>query len=101
MHKTRGQRDPALAFPLASERDDADERRQANRAIAVSAVGLAVTGLAELLLAILTGSVGLLDRYGRGRRGVGARCHRLVADEVARQLPEAGSFTWTTRAAPV
>jgi len=60
MHKTRGQRDPALAFPLVSTRDDADERRQANRAIAVSAIGLAVTGLAELLLAMLTGSVGLL-----------------------------------------
>ena len=60
MHKTRGQRDPALAFPLASTRDDADERRQANRAVAVSAAGLAVTGLVELLLAVLTGSVGLL-----------------------------------------
>src|ERR1700751_4283181 len=60
MHKTRGQRDPALAFPLAGTRDDADERRQANRAIAVRAIGLAVTGLAELLLAVLTGSVGLL-----------------------------------------
>jgi len=60
MHKIRGQRDPAISFPLAGARDDADERRQANRAIAVSAFGLAVTGLAELLLAILTGSVGLL-----------------------------------------
>jgi cation diffusion facilitator family transporter len=60
MHKTRGQRDPALAFPLASARDDADERRQANRAIAVSAIGLGLTGLVELLLAVLTGSVGLL-----------------------------------------
>jgi cation diffusion facilitator family transporter len=60
VHKTRGRRDPALAFPLASTRDDADERRQANRATAVSAIGLAVTGLAELLLAIVTGSVGLL-----------------------------------------
>ena len=55
-----GQRDPALAFPLARTRDDADERRQANRAVAVSAIGLGVTGLAELLLAVLTGSVGLL-----------------------------------------
>lgn len=26
---------------------------------------------------------------------------RLVADEISRQLPEAGAFTWTTRAAPV
>jgi len=60
MHKTSGVRDPATSFPLASTRDDAQERRQANRAVAVSAVGLAVTGLAELLLALLTGSVGLL-----------------------------------------
>jgi len=60
VHKTLGQRDPAAAFPLASDRDDADERRQANRAIAVSAIGLGATGLAELLLAVFTGSVGLL-----------------------------------------
>lgn len=25
---------------------------------------------------------------------------RLVGDELSRQLPEAGSFTWTARAAP-
>jgi cation diffusion facilitator family transporter len=60
MHKTSGLRDPAAAFPLASVRDDEKERREANRAIAVSAVGLAATGLVELLLAVLTGSVGLL-----------------------------------------
>jgi cation diffusion facilitator family transporter len=60
MHKTLGQRDPAAAFPLARGRDDAGDRRQANQAIAVSAIGLAATGLAELLLALLTGSVGLL-----------------------------------------
>jgi cation diffusion facilitator family transporter len=60
MHKTLGQRDPALAFPLAHARDDAGERRQANRAVAVSAIGLGATGLVELLLAVLTGSVGLL-----------------------------------------
>jgi cation diffusion facilitator family transporter len=60
VHKTLGQRDPALAFPLAHGRDDASERRQANRAVAVSALGLGATGLAELLLAVLTGSVGLL-----------------------------------------
>jgi len=60
VHKTLGQRDPAAAFPLARVRDDAGERRQANRAIAVSALGLGATGLVELLLAVLTGSVGLL-----------------------------------------
>jgi cation diffusion facilitator family transporter len=60
VHKTLGQRDPAVAFPLAHTRDDASERRQANRAVAVSALGLGATGLVELLLALLTGSVGLL-----------------------------------------
>jgi cation diffusion facilitator family transporter len=60
MHKTTGVRDPAAAFPLPSTRNDRQERREANRAIAVSAIGLAATGLVELLLAILTGSVGLL-----------------------------------------
>jgi cation diffusion facilitator family transporter len=60
MHKTSGLRDPAAAFPLPGVRDEAAERRDANRAIAVSAVGLGATGLIELLLAVLTGSVGLL-----------------------------------------
>jgi cation diffusion facilitator family transporter len=60
MHKTSGQRDPAAAFPLPDTRDDAADRRDANRAVAVSAVGLAATGVAELVIAILTGSVGLL-----------------------------------------
>ena len=60
MHKTSGLRDPAAAFPLPSIRDDARDRREANRAVGISAVGLAATGLTELLLALLTGSVGLL-----------------------------------------
>src|SRR5690349_18938943 len=60
MHKTSGLRDPAAAFPLATIRNDAKDRQDANRAVAVSAAGLAATGLIELLLAVLTGSVGLL-----------------------------------------
>jgi len=60
MHKISGVRDPAAAFPLPGSRDDVQERREANRAIAVSAIGLALTGIVELLLAVLTGSVGLL-----------------------------------------
>src|SRR5438477_6592967 len=60
MHKTSGLRDPAAAFPLPGTRDDTQDRRQANRAIGVSALGLAATGLIELLLAVVTGSVGLL-----------------------------------------
>ncbi len=60
MHKTSGLRDPSTAFPLPGTRDDAGDRRAANRAVAVSAIGLSVAGLAELLFAVLTGSVGLL-----------------------------------------
>jgi divalent metal cation (Fe/Co/Zn/Cd) transporter len=60
MHKTSGLRDPAAAFPLPRHRDDTQDRRQANWAVAVSALGLAATGLIELLLAVVTGSVGLL-----------------------------------------
>jgi divalent metal cation (Fe/Co/Zn/Cd) transporter len=60
MHKISGQRDPAAAFPLPTRRDDASERRLASRAVTVSAAGLAATGITELLVAVLTGSVGLL-----------------------------------------
>jgi cation diffusion facilitator family transporter len=41
-------------------RDDAAHRRDANRAVGFSAAGLALAGLAELLLAVVTGSVALL-----------------------------------------
>jgi cation diffusion facilitator family transporter len=40
--------------------DEVGHRRDANRAVAVSAVGLALTGGLELVLAIFTGSVALL-----------------------------------------
>lgn len=60
VHRTTGVRDPAAGFALPTVADDANERRQANRAVGVSALGLAVTGAVELLIAVLTGSVGLL-----------------------------------------
>jgi len=50
-------RDP---FPPTRHFDDAADRRDANRAIGASAVGLALTGLIELAFALVTGSVGLL-----------------------------------------
>ena len=52
MHKTAGLRDPAAAFPLPAGRDDGQERREANRAIAVSAAGLAATGIIEHLASL-------------------------------------------------
>ncbi len=51
--------DAAVAEQRAG-RDDAAHRRDANRAVGLSAAGLAITGLVELLLAVLTGSVALL-----------------------------------------
>jgi cation diffusion facilitator family transporter len=48
---------PGTAAP---PRDDAAHRRAANRAVAVSAAGLALTGAVELAIALVTGSVALL-----------------------------------------
>jgi len=47
-------------FPPVRIFDDAGHRHQANRAIAVSAIGLTITGLAELAIALMSNSVGLL-----------------------------------------
>ena len=60
MHVINGVRDPAASFPLSTVVDDHGERQRANRAIAVSAAGLAVAGLVELAIALVSGSVALL-----------------------------------------
>jgi divalent metal cation (Fe/Co/Zn/Cd) transporter len=60
VRKTSGVRDPDATFPLPTRRDDTADRRDANGAVAVGAVGLAATGIIKLLLALVTGSVGLL-----------------------------------------
>lgn len=46
--------------PAAARHDEAEHRQAANRAVGASALGLALTGGIELLLAIVTGSVALL-----------------------------------------
>jgi cation diffusion facilitator family transporter len=61
MHTSDGVRDSATAFPLPDLADDAAERRLANRAVAVGAIGLALTGLIELVIAVASGSVALLS----------------------------------------
>jgi cation diffusion facilitator family transporter len=61
MHLIHGVRDPAASFPLTTAVDDVGERRQANYAVIVSAVGLALTGLIELAIALVSGSVALLS----------------------------------------
>ena len=60
MHQISGVRDPSDSFVLASSVDDDDDRRQANRAVGWGGVGLAATGVVELALALLSGSVALL-----------------------------------------
>jgi cation diffusion facilitator family transporter len=45
---------------MQARHDDTAHRRAANRAVGISAVGLGLTGLCELLLAVVTGSVALL-----------------------------------------
>jgi len=59
MHLT-GHTDTWDPFPPARHFDDATDRHDAHRAIGASAIGLAVTGLIELTIAVLTGSAGLL-----------------------------------------
>ncbi|HEX6404624.1 MAG TPA: cation transporter [Pseudonocardiaceae bacterium] len=58
VHEVTGLREPTDI--LGTRFDDTDKRRQANRAVSVSALGLAATGLIELVIALITGSVGLL-----------------------------------------
>ena len=47
-------------FPNARRFDDTMDRRDAHRAIGISALGLGITGLIELGIALISGSVGLL-----------------------------------------
>jgi cation diffusion facilitator family transporter len=47
-------------FPERAHYDDTADRQQANRAVAVSALGLGAAGLFELAIAMVSGSVGLL-----------------------------------------
>jgi hypothetical protein len=58
MPKTAGLRDPAAAFPLPTARDDVQERRETNRAIAVSAAGLAVCHVGYQVTADLPAAYG-------------------------------------------
>ncbi len=60
MHQINGIRDPGATFSLNSTVDDAADRRQANLAVGWGGAGLAVTGVIELALALLSGSVALL-----------------------------------------
>ncbi len=87
MHLISGARDPATSFPLDTGVDDAGERRQANRAVAVSAAGLAVTGLVELAIALLSGSVALLGDALHNLSDVSTSALVFVGFRASRKLP--------------
>lgn len=63
------------------------ERREANRAVAVSAIGLAVTGIIELLVAVLTGSVGLLGDAIHNLSDVSASAVVFIGFRLSRKGP--------------
>jgi cation diffusion facilitator family transporter len=56
-----GERQEWDPFPPTQHVNDAADRSDAYRAIAVSALGLGITGIIELGIALLSGSVGLLS----------------------------------------
>ncbi|BBZ74602.1 cation diffusion facilitator family transporter [Mycobacterium paraseoulense] len=87
MHIVNGVRDPAASFPLDTVTDDAGERRQANRAVAVSAIGLALTGLVELGIALLSGSVALLGDALHNLSDVSTSVLVFVGFRASRKLP--------------
>ncbi len=87
MHVISGVRDPAASFPLDTTADDASERRQANRAVAVSAVGLALTGLAELAIALVSGSVALLGDALHNLSDVSTSALVFVGFRASRRVP--------------
>ncbi|GLB81408.1 cation diffusion facilitator family transporter [Mycobacterium kiyosense] len=87
MHQITGTRDPATSFPLDNAVDDVAERRGANRAVALSAVGLAVTGLIELAIAAISGSVALLGDALHNLSDVLTSVVVFVGFRASRRLP--------------
>jgi cation diffusion facilitator family transporter len=87
MHVISGVRDPAAKFPLSTAVDDVGERRRANRAVAVSAVGLALTGLIELAIALVSGSVALLGDALHNLSDVSTSALVFVGFRASRKVP--------------
>jgi cation diffusion facilitator family transporter len=87
MHLITGVWDPGASFLLDTAADDAGERRQANRAVAVSAVGLALTGLVELAIALVSGSVALLGDALHNLSDVSTSALVFVGFRASRRVP--------------
>jgi len=80
---------PAKARPAGSH-DESGDRRAANRAIAVSAIGLALTGGIELALAIFTGSVALLGDALHNLSDVSTSAVIFLGFKISKRKPTAG-----------
>lgn len=87
MHLISGTRDPATSFSLNNAVDDVGERRQANRAVAVSAIGLALTGLIELAIAVVSGSVALLGDALHNLSDVSTSALVFIGFRASRKIP--------------
>jgi cation diffusion facilitator family transporter len=87
MHVISGTRDPGAAFAISTSIDDAEERRQANRAIAFSAIGLAVAGVIEMAIALASGSVALLGDALHNLSDVSTSALVFVGFRASRKLP--------------
>ena len=85
MHTVTGTREPADY--VTGRFDDAGDRRQANRAVGVSAAGLAVTGMVELGIAVFTGSVGLLGDALHNLSDVSTSLVVFLGFQVSRRTP--------------
>jgi cation diffusion facilitator family transporter len=87
MHLIKGIRDPATSLPLRTGTDDVGQRRQANHAVVVSAVGLALTGLIELAIALVSGSVALLGDALHNLSDVSTSALVFVGFRASRKVP--------------
>jgi cation diffusion facilitator family transporter len=72
-------------FPISA--DDVSERRQANRAVAVSALGLTLTGLIELTIALVSGSVALLGDAVHNLSDASTSALMFVGFRASRKIP--------------
>jgi len=76
--------------PAVARHDEAAHRRDANRAVGISAVGLALTGGIELALAIVTGSVALLSDALHNLSDVSTSAVVFLGFRISRRKPTPG-----------
>ncbi|MDQ6846452.1 MAG: cation diffusion facilitator family transporter [Candidatus Dormibacteraeota bacterium] len=80
----------AGATAVPPRHDEAEHRRGANRAVGVSALGLALTGGIELALAIFTGSVALLGDALHNLSDVSTSAVVFLGFRISKRKPTAG-----------